>query len=76
MKCGTLDGTELPSMYETRLPLAPVARAALLIAHSVSDVSDSAVERETPSRQRISFDNDIGSSTSPRPSKHLTCRRF
>ena len=70
MKSGSLEGSELPSMSETRLPLLPVVRAALPIPRSVSDVSDSAVERETPSRQRISSDSDIGSSSSPRHSKH------
>ncbi|KAI9455783.1 hypothetical protein BJY52DRAFT_1278584 [Lactarius psammicola] len=64
MKSGSSVGSELPSTSETRLPLPPVLRAAPPIPHSVSD---SAVERETSSRQRVSFDSDRGSSTtSPR----------
>ena len=35
-----------------------------------ASVSEGAVERETPHRQRISFDSDRGSSTSPCPSKY------
>ena len=67
MKSGALGGSELPSTSEMRLPSPPVLRATQPIPHSVSD---SAVERETPSRQRVSFDSDRGSSTSPRPSKY------
>ncbi|KAH9012882.1 hypothetical protein EDB84DRAFT_1444481 [Lactarius hengduanensis] len=63
MKSGTLVGSELPSTSETRLPSPPALHAAQPMHHSVSD---SAVERET-SRQRVSFDSDRGSSTSPRP---------
>ncbi|KAH9167607.1 hypothetical protein EDB89DRAFT_2074727 [Lactarius sanguifluus] len=66
MKSGTLVGSELPSTSETRLPSPPALRAAQPMHHSVSD---SAVERET-SRQRVSFDSDRGSSTSPRTSEH------
>jgi len=67
MKSGTLEASELPSTSQTRLPSPPVLRAAPPITHSVSD---SAVERETLSRQRVSFDSDRGSSISPRPSEH------
>ncbi|KAH9007697.1 hypothetical protein EDB83DRAFT_700068 [Lactarius deliciosus] len=63
MKSGTLVGSEFPSTSETRLPSPPALHAAQPMHHSVSD---SAVERET-SRQRVSFDSDRGSSTSPRP---------
>ncbi|KAF8256363.1 hypothetical protein EI94DRAFT_1711735, partial [Lactarius quietus] len=64
MKGGALGGPGLPSTSETRLPSQTVMRAAMPMPHSVSD---SAVERETPPRQRVSFDSDKASSTSPRP---------
>jgi hypothetical protein len=66
MKSGVLGGSGLPSTSETRLPPS-ISRGAQPVPHSVSD---SAVERETPPRQRVSFDSERGPSTSPRPSKY------
>ncbi|KAN0129127.1 hypothetical protein V8E53_013123, partial [Lactarius tabidus] len=63
MKGSALGGSGLPSTSETRLPPS-ISRSAQPVPHSVSD---SAVERETPPRQRVSFDSDRGSSASPRP---------
>ena len=50
-----LGGSGLPSTSETRLPSPPAVRGAIPIPQSVSD---SAVEKETPQRQRVSFDSD------------------
>jgi hypothetical protein len=63
----TSGGSGLPSTSETRSPSPPIVCGAQPIPQSVSD---SAVERETPRRQRVSLDGDRRSSTSPRPSKH------
>ncbi|KAI0287228.1 hypothetical protein BC826DRAFT_1045778 [Russula brevipes] len=64
---GSLEGLGPPSTLETRFAQSSAPRPAP-ISHSVSD---SVAERGTPSRQRISFDSEKGSSTSPRPSESL-----
>ena len=73
MKGTALGDSLLSSTSESRLPLPPVVRGNLLIFQSVSD---SAVERETSPRVRVSFDSDRESSTSPRPSKYSSVVRF
>jgi hypothetical protein len=61
------EGQDLPSTL-ARFPRDSVPRAPP-ISHSQSD---SAAEGGTPSRQRVSFDSERESSTSPRTSRYLT----
>lgn len=72
---GSAEGTpsELPPSTTTTPEArfaqpSTLSRSALQISHSLSD---SAAEFGTLQRQRISFDSERGSSTSPRPSEYL-----
>jgi hypothetical protein len=71
---GSAEGTpsELPSTTTTPearfAQPSTLSRSALQISHSLSD---SAAEFGTLQRQRISFDSERGSSTSPRPSEYF-----